>query len=73
MRYDKGGIFGLKAENLYVVGDELEKMNIITPQAAIDVYVKEYSKAIHFDVFAFSIDQLKRYQIYHFQLTSLFA
>ncbi|MGN8750850.1 hypothetical protein ACTNEV_10590 [Oscillospiraceae bacterium HCP3S3_D12] len=49
VRYDKGGIFGLKAENLYVVGDELEKMNIITPQAAIDVYVKEYSKAIHFE------------------------
>ena len=37
VRYDKDGIFGLKAENLYVVGDELEKMNIITPQAAIAV------------------------------------
>lgn len=49
VRYDQDGIFGLKAENLYVIGDELERVDIITPQKAIDVYVKEYSKAIHFE------------------------
>ena len=45
---DRSGLIDFWASDICVIGDAVSKESIISPQEALDVYVDEYSKAIHF-------------------------
>ncbi|CCX36855.1 putative uncharacterized protein [Clostridium sp. CAG:1013] len=43
------GLIELKANGLYTIGEALGSCTLISPQEAVNVYVEEYTQAIHFE------------------------
>lgn len=46
---DQQGLRSLSADGLYWVGDSIEEKAVISPEEALNVYLEDYSKAMHFE------------------------
>lgn len=60
--YGKSGLLEMAARGLYAVGDPISTSPVISPENALDIFLKQYNKSIHFEIseiINFELDYVK--------------